>query len=179
VIAAALYARHPDADEGVLARVKAQVVSARSCAEVARELGLGRRLEEHGLLLGRDDAAALAANQSVLAALVEAAIGGVFLERGYDVVAPAVAAAFADRMTWAEVTRVDHKTALQEHLQRQGRSVQYVVVDVSGPPHRRHFTAAAVVGGVEFGRGDGATKKGAEQEAARAALQILETREPG
>jgi ribonuclease-3 len=163
----------------MLARLKAQVVSARACAEVARTLDLGRRLEEHGAELGREDARVLSANQSVLAALTEAAIGAVFLERGYDVVAPAVSEAFADQMLWAEVTRLDHKTALQEHLQRQGRSVQYVVVDVTGPPHQRHFTAAALVTGVELGRGDGATKKAAEQEAARAALQVLEAREAG
>jgi ribonuclease III len=178
-VAQALSDRHPDADEGLLARLKAQVVSARACAEVARALDLGRRLEEHGRELGQEDPGLLAANASVLAALTEAAIGAVFLECGYDVAAPAVAEAFADQMLWAEVTRLDHKTALQEHLQRQGRSVQYVVVDVTGPPHQRQFTAAATVAGVELGRGDGATKKAAEQEAARAALQVLEAREPG
>lgn len=174
MIAEELCHRHPAVDEGVLARLKAQVVSARSCAEVARALDLGRRLEDRGIALGRDDAAGLAANPSVLAALTEAVIGAIFLERGYDVVRPAVVAAFADQMIWAEVTRFDHKTALQEHLQRQGRSVEYVVMDVSGPPHHRHFVTAAMVSGKELGRGEGASKKAAEQEAARAALHVLE-----
>jgi ribonuclease-3 len=174
VIAEELCRRHPDVDEGVLAKFKAQVVSAQSCAEVARGLGLGQRLETQGRALGRDDASELAANPGVLAALTEAVIGAIFIERGYDVVRPAVVGAFAERMIWAEVTRVDHKTALQEHLQRQGRSVEYVVVDVTGPPHRRLVLTAALVAGSELGRGVGATKKASEQEAARAALQVLE-----
>jgi ribonuclease III len=111
--------------------------------------------------------------QSVLAALIEAAIGAVYLAHGFDAVRDAVVEAFADRLQAAADERFDHKTDLQEVLQRQGRSVQYEVVDVSGPPHRRAFVSVARVGGAEIGRGAGSSKKASEQEAARAALDAL------
>jgi ribonuclease-3 len=83
--------------------------------------------------------------------------------------------AFAGPLAEAARGSVDHKTALQENLQRQGRSVRYAVVSDIGPPHARVFTSAAIVGGQELGRGTGATKKASEQEAALAALAALTT----
>jgi ribonuclease-3 len=140
---------------------------------VARDLGLDARLVAQGLEGGHGDVAELARQQSVLAALVEAAIGAVYLARGFDAVREAVVAAFAGRLQAAADERFDHKTDLQEALQRQGRSVQYEVVDVSGPPHRRAFVSVARVDGTELGRGGGSSKKASEQEAARVALAAL------
>ena len=74
-------------------------------------------------------------------------------------------------------TRVDQKTDLQEVLARTGRHVNYVEIAVEGPPHERHFTCAALIDGEEAGRGEGPTKKAAEQEAARQALASLENTE--
>ena len=75
-------------------------------------------------------------------------------------------------------TRVDYKTELQEVLARRGRRVNYAEIAVEGPPHERRFTCAALVDGEEFGRGEGRTKKAAEQEAAREALSRLENEIP-
>jgi ribonuclease-3 len=174
VVAEELYRRHPEVDEGVLARLKAHIVSRRSCTVVARRLGFGARMLAVGLERGREDAARLAATPTVLAALVEAAIGAVYLVHGWEVARDAVVTSFGDRFVWAEQSRLDPKTELQETLQRQGRSVQYVVVSDTGPAHAKHFESIAVVGGVELGRGAGRSKKDSEQEAARAALQHLD-----
>ena len=70
---------------------------------------------------------------------------------------------------------MDYKTELQEELARRGRSVSYNVVDVEGPPHERLFTSAAMVDGAEAGTGRGASKKAAEQAAAREALAKVRT----
>jgi ribonuclease III len=81
--------------------------------------------------------------------------------------------AFNERIEYALTTHVDHKTELQEALARAGRQVNYVVLEVEGPPHERTFTCAANVDGEQLGTGVGSSKKAAEQEAARQALNQL------
>ena len=115
----------------------------------------------------------LAASETVLAELVEAAIGACFLAFGFEPVAAAVVAAFAGRVEYVLEEHVDHKTVLQEELARQGGSVTYLLVDAIGPDHDRLFTTAAIVEGRELGRGSGSSKKASEQEAAREALRAL------
>src|SRR3954462_14804026 len=174
-VAEELLRRFPDDDEGRLAKLRAHVVSRRSCAVVARVLDLGALLERERELRGVD-ATRLGTNRNVLAELCEAAIGAVFLVHGYEVTAEAVIAAFGDRITYAAEAFVDHKTELQEQLARQGASVSYELVDAVGPPHRRRFTTAAVVDGARLGVGYGPSKKVAEQAAAREALARLAAR---
>ena len=175
-VAHALYARHPDFSEGKLAKVRSHVVSRATCAEVARELGLGRRLvEQVASTQTQEELERLARNRNVLAAVIEAALGAPFLQHGFAAIEDAVVAAFAAQIEQALTTRVDHKTDLQELLARMGRQVVYTEIAVEGPPHERRFTCAAVIDGEELGRGDGQTKKAAEQEAAREALVKLDT----
>ena len=69
---------------------------------------------------------------------------------------------------------MDQKTDLQELLARSGSHVTYVEISAEGPPHDRRFTCAAIIGGEELGRGEGQTKKAAEQEAAREVLAKLD-----
>jgi len=115
----------------------------------------------------------LAKNRNVLAALLEAVLGALFLEHGFAPIEAAIVNAFAARIEYALTTHVDHKTELQEALARTGRHVSYVVLSADGPPHERHFTCAAVVGGEQLGAGAGRSKKSAEQEAAQQALATL------
>jgi ribonuclease III len=170
-IARELYERFPDYPEGQLAKIRAHVVSRQSCAAVARRLGLGGRLTEHGGSVPEDELSRLAHNRNVLAALVEAALGALYLEHGFERIRLAVLAAFADRIEYALTTYVDYKTELQEELARRGLSVSYSVLEVEGPPHDRQFTCAAVIDGDQAGTGTGASKKAAEQNAARQALE--------
>jgi ribonuclease-3 len=167
--------RHPDFTEGKLAKVRSHVVSRATCAEVARTLGLGRRLQEAGASTQtEEELERLARNRNVLAAVIEAALGALFLQHGFAAIEDAVVAAFSDQIEHALTTRVDHKTDLQELLARTGRHVTYVEISVEGPPHERRFTCAAIIDGEELGRGEGRTKKSAEQEAAREVLAKLD-----
>jgi len=173
-VAGALYTEHPDFSEGRLAKIRSHVVSRASCAVVARELELGRRLEKRGNgVVPIDELNRLVRNRNVLAALLEAALGALFLEHGFESIEHAVVGAFRGRIDYTLTSFVDHKTELQEALARQGRSVRYEVIDSEGPPHDRRFTSAALVDGERLGVGSGRSKKAAEQEAARQALDAL------
>ncbi len=172
-IAHHLFRRLPDQAEGELARVRAHVVSRESCAAVADDLGLAGDLAARAAALGATDAGAVMESQAVRAALVEAAIGGCYIEHGFELVADAVVEAFSGRVDYALVEHVDYKTVLQEALARLDRSVTYVVAETSGPPHQRAYTSVAMVGGHELGRGSGSSKKASEQRAAREALEAL------
>jgi ribonuclease-3 len=142
---------------------------------VAAELDLGRRLVAHAASAQtEEELERLSLNRNVLAAVIEAAMGALFLQHGFAAIEEAVVAAFADQIEHALTTRVDHKTDLQELLARTGSHVTYAEVSVQGPPHDRRFTCAAIIGGEELGRGEGRTKKAAEQEAAREALAKLD-----
>jgi ribonuclease-3 len=169
VIARTLYDRFPEFTEGRMAKVRSHVVSRASCAVVSRELELGERLRSEGT----DDADKLSRNRNVLAALLEAALAALYLEHGFEAIEPAIVEAFNPRIEYALTTFVDHKTELQERLARTGRSVSYATVKVEGPPHDRSFTAAAIIDGEMVGTGKGRSKKDAEQDAAREALEGL------
>ena len=172
-VARELYERYPDFSEGQLAKIRSHVVSRASCAVVARELALGERMADRAVSVPQDELTRLSRNRNVLAALLEAALGALFLENGFEQIEDAVVAAFVGRIEYALTTHVDHKTELQEALARRGQSVTYSVLEVEGPPHERSFTAAATVGGERLGVGRGRSKKDAEQEAAREALALL------
>jgi ribonuclease-3 len=168
VIAQALYDRYPEFAEGQLSKIRAHVVSRRSCAVVAGELGLDRRLEESGEI--PDD---LRRSTNVLAALMEAVLAALYVEHGLERTSGPIVDAFDGQIQEALHDPSDHKTALQEELAKRGERVEYVTLSTDGPPHDRTFTCAAVVDGTRLGAGTGRTKKDAEQEAAREALAHL------
>ncbi len=172
-IAAALYDRFPDFSEGHLTKMRAQAVSRVSCAAVARRLDLGRRLRERGEELRGDETATFSRNGRILAAVLEAALGALYLEHGFDPIRDAVVEAFEEPLERALTSPLDHKTALQEALGRDGRKATYSVLEVEGPPHERLFTCAVLIDGEQAGTGSGRSKKEAEQAAAREALDAL------
>jgi ribonuclease-3 len=116
---------------------------------------------------------ALIATERVLASVIEAVIGAVYLQHGYDVAAAAVVQAFAPEIEEALERPVDFKSALQERLARRGETVTYAVTDETGPPHDRTFTVSAQIDGDELATGVGRSKKDAEQQAARSAMLEL------
>jgi ribonuclease III len=172
-VARALYDRFPEFSEGRMAKVRSHVVSRASCAVISAELGLGQRLVETAAGTSTEDVERLSHNRNVLAALLEAAIAAAYLEHGFEAIEPAIVAAFEPRIEYALTSHVDHKTELQEQLARTGRSVFYTTLKVEGPPHDRSFTAAAVIGDEVVGTGVGRSKKDAEQQAAKQALDVL------
>jgi ribonuclease-3 len=172
--ARALYERYPDFTEGRMAKIRSHVVSRASCAEVARELDLGKKLIRYGHGVSKEEIERLSENRNVLAALLEAVLAALFLEHGFEPVDGAIVAAFSSRIEYAISGHVDFKTELQEALARRGQQVLYTVLDAVGPPHERTFTCAATVDGERLGTGIGQTKKAAEQAAAKQVLERLE-----
>jgi len=159
---------------GRLTKVRAQAVSGAACAQVAHDLDVPERLRAQAPESDERGFDMLIASERVLSSVTEAVIGAVYLGCGYDRVAMPVVAAFAGQIDEALNHSADFKSVLQERVARRGAVVDYAVVEETGPPHDRHFTIAARVKGREVGRGEGRTKKLAEQEAAAQGLAEFE-----
>ena len=159
---------------GRLTKIRAQAVSGRSCMEVAERIGMPERLRAAAPEGTGQNADALVRTERVLASVIEAVIGACYLAFGYEQTAAAVVEAFVPEIEQALDHPVDFKSALQERLARRGELVAYTVTEEEGPPHDRIFTVVATVSGTEVGRGQGRSKKDAEQEAAKEALDRIE-----
>jgi ribonuclease-3 len=157
---------------GRLTKIRAQAVSGPSCRAVAERLGVPERLA--AAAPEGTSVAALAVTERVLASITEAIIGACYLHAGYDATASAVVEAFAPEIEEALEHPVDYKSSLQERLAQRAQVVAYVVTAESGPPHERVFTVVARIGDIVLGEGTGRSKKAAEQEAARVALDRFE-----
>jgi ribonuclease III len=171
VVAEHSYHQFPDFPEGTLAKLRAAVVNSRVLAEVAEELGIG-----DVLLLGRgEEASGGRTKASILADSLEAVIGAVYLDAGWDAAGPLVLRLLGDRIerAAAEPDDFDHKSRLQELTVRQGEGTPQYEVRGSGPDHDRHYVAEVFVSGELRGSGEGSSKKDAEQEAARNAWREL------
>jgi ribonuclease-3 len=158
---------------GRLTKIRAQAVSGVSCRAVAERLSLPDRLRAAAPVGAQGSAAALLETERVLASVIEAVIGACYLHAGYERTAAAVVEAFAPEIEDALAHPVDFKSALQELLARRGAEVTYAVTSEEGPAHARTYTVAASVDGRELGSGRGRSKKHAEQQAAREAVDGL------
>jgi ribonuclease-3 len=159
---------------GRLTKIRAQAVSGASCAQVAERVGVPERLRATAPEGVGESAAALVETERVLASVIEAVIGACYLQLGYDRTAEAVVEAFAPEIKEALEHPVDFKSALQERVAQSGDVVVYEVTAEHGPPHDRTFDVEASVGGTAIGTGSGRSKKAAEQEAARVALDSMD-----
>jgi ribonuclease III len=170
-----LFPRFERYGAGRLTKVRAQAVSGASCARVAHGLEVPDELRATAPdgTTGRS-AEMLVASERVLASICEAIIGAAYLAFGFERTAPAVVESFGREIEEALEHPVDYKSVLQERLARRAEVVTYETVAEEGPAHDRSFIAVAQVAGQELGRGEGKTKKGAEQEAALQALDRLE-----
>ena len=157
---------------GRLTKIRAQAVSGPSCRAVAERLGVPERLA--AAAPEGTSVAALAVTERVLASITEAIIGACYLHAGYEATASAVVEAFSPEIEEALEHPVDFKSSLQERLAQRAQVVEYVVTAESGPPHERVFTVVARIGDIVLGEGTGRSKKAAEQEAARVALDRFE-----
>jgi ribonuclease III len=170
-----LYPRFERYGAGRLTKVRAQAVSGASCARVARALGVPERLREAAPAGEGRGAGELVDSERVLASVCEAIIGAAYLAFGFERVSGAVVRSFEGEIDEALEHPVDYKSVLQERLARRAEVVVYRIESEEGPAHDRSFVAVAEVTGKELGRGEGKTKKGAEQEAALQALEALES----
>jgi ribonuclease-3 len=168
-----LFPRFERYGAGRLTKVRAQAVSGASCARVALDLGVPERLRASAPDGTGPSFEMLADSERVLASVCEAIIGACYLAFGIERVAPAVVAAFESEIGAALEHSVDYKSLLQERLARRAEVVEYRIDAQDGPAHDRSFVAVAEVAGNELGRGEGRSKKAAEQEAALQALEEL------
>jgi ribonuclease-3 len=169
-----LYPRFERYGAGRLTKVRAQAVSGSSCARVARLLAVQEELRKTAPEGTGRTAEMLVDSERVLASVCEAIIGAAYLTWGLERTAPAVVESFRGEIEQALENPVDYKSVLQERLARRAEVVAYRTVAEEGPAHDRSFIAVAEVAGQELGRGEGKTKKAAEQEAALHALDTLD-----
>jgi ribonuclease-3 len=162
---------------GRLTKIRAQAVSGPSCRAVAERLRLAERLQAAAPAEFPPGATGMLGTERVLASVIEAVIGACFLHAGYARTAQAVVAAFGAEIEQAMEHPLDFKSALQELLAQQRAVVSYEVTQEMGPPHDRTFEVAATVDGRVIGAGVGRSKKLAEQQAARRAVERVQQEE--
>lgn len=177
LISARIFERLPDSNEGDLSKIKAYLVSAVNLVHLAERIRLGGFL----LLSRGEDKTGGRAKRAILVDAYEALLGAIYLDGGVQ-----AAASFLERqmgtllnsLDLRHLTYGDFKSALQEQLHNIGRPEPvYRVVDEIGPDHRKVFVVEVVVGDEVVSRSSGRTKKEAQQEAARMALEGLKEKE--
>jgi len=171
LVAEYLYKNFSHRPEGELTRMRADMVCEQALAVVANRLGLGQYL-----LLGHgEEQTGGRMRDSILADAVESVIAASFLDGGME-----AAKQFVDRFVLCDVPvgkmhNLDYKTALQELVQQKKyQTLSYALLGETGPDHNKQFTAAVMLNGEQIGSGTGSSKKRAEQEAARAAMERLQ-----
>ena len=171
VIAEELYKRFPEHPEGRLTEMRSRLVRTETLAQLSAHLRIGDRLYlGHG-----EEQSGGRSRERNLARALEAVLGALLLDRGFARARKATLALFRDLLgpLPAEASR-DYKSLLQEEVQALGKpSPSYQVVGQEGPDHTRRFTVEVVVEGASLAVGAGATKRRAEQEAAKAAYARL------
>ncbi len=171
IVADHLYRTFPDLPEGDLTRIRANLVCEGSLVLVAKEWDLGRYLK-----LGKgENACGGRSRPSILADAVEAVLAAVFLDGGLEHDRNIIQRFLLDRMEQVNRASRDHKTYLQELVQRKsGQVLSYELIGESGPDHNKTFQMQVLLNGQPIGQGTGHSKKEAEQAAANAAIERLE-----
>lgn len=173
VIGDLLFQKFPELDEGALSKMKAYLVSAPSLARKARDYGMG-----DVILLGvGEEKTGGRKKDSLLANLFEALIAAVYLDGGIEPARRLIETTFKDEIHAIDEENLlfqDYKTALQEVAQAKGLQLpEYSVVEEVGPDHDKRFVIEVKLGG-RVARGEGTSKKEAQQQAARHALREFE-----
>ena len=170
VVAEHLYRNFPDRPEGELTRMRADMVCEQSLAAVANKLGLGQHM-----LLGHGEERFGGKNRpSILADAVESIIAASFLDGGFEAAAGIIRRFILTDVPVKKLHNVDYKTALQELVQqKKNQVISYTLVGESGPDHDKSFQVNVSLNGTVVGTGEGSSKKRAEQDAARCAMERL------
>ena len=170
VVADHLYRNFPDRPEGELTRMRADMVCEQSLAAVAHKLGLGQHM-----LLGHGEAQGGGKNRpSILADAVESIIAASYLDGGFEAAAGIIRRFILTEVPVKKLQNVDYKTSLQELVQqRKNQVLAYTLTGESGPDHDKSFQVQVTLNGKVVGHGEGSSKKRAEQDAARSAIEEL------
>ncbi len=164
-----LYLQYPKKPEGDLSRIRASYVCEPTLALCAKELNLGEYL-----LLGKgEDMTGGRERDSILSDAMEATIGAVYLDGGF-----AEAKRYIEEFVLKDIEKkklfYDSKTYLQEIVQREHETLEYVLLKEEGPDHHKSFYVGVVLDGKQIAEASGRTKKKAEQAAAYEAILLLE-----
>ncbi|MCL6644588.1 MAG: ribonuclease III [Dehalococcoidia bacterium] len=176
VVARLLFERCPEAGEGELTRIRAEIVRGSTLAQAAARIGLGQYL-----ILGRgEEAAGGRTRERNLAGALEALVGAVYLDRGLRAAAALIRRLLREEIDQAirEGVRPDAKSSLQHLAQaRWHEPPEYVTVEHTADAPARRFVVEVKVAGQPLGRGEGRSKREAQQRAAQAALEGLRLKE--
>ena len=170
LVAEYLYRSFPNRPEGELTRMRADMVCEGTLAAAANRIGLGKHLllghgEEQGGGRSRD---------SILADAMESVIAACFLDGGLEAALEVVRRFILVEVPVTKLHTADYKTQLQELVQqKKNQTLAYKLVGQSGPDHDKSFDVEVSLNGQVVGRGSGSSKKRAEQDAARAAIEKL------
>ena len=169
-VAEYLYCTFPDRPEGELTRMRADMVCEQTLANVAGRIGLGNHL-----LLGKgEEQGGGRTRNSILADAVESVIAASFLDGGMSAAKQFIQKFILVEVPVKKLHNVDYKTSLQELVQQKKNQVlTYTLVGESGPDHDKHFEVEVCLNGKVVGLGSGSSKKRAEQDAARVAIETL------
>ena len=170
VVATYLYQAFPDRPEGELTRMRADMVCEQALAVVANRLELGKHL-----LLGNGEEQGGGRNRaSILADAVESVIAATFLDGGMDAAKNFIKTFILCDVPVTKLHNADYKTALQERVQRKkDQTLRYALTGETGPDHDKRFMVQVLLNNAVVGEGSGSSKKRAEQDAARVALENL------
>lgn len=170
VVADHLYRSFPNRPEGELTRMRADMVCERALAKVAHQIGLG----DHILLGKGEEQGGGRSRESILADAVESIIAACYLDGGMDAAKQLVERFVLSDVPAVKLHNTDYKTALQELVQqKKNQIIQYTLVGESGPDHDKQFRVELSINGEVIGSGTGTSKKRAEQEAAKTAIEAL------
>lgn len=162
-----LFHRFPKDDEGRLSKLKSQLVSRASLVEWAKELKLGQYIR----MSASEEQSGGRQRDSILANAVEALIGAIFLDQGFEKARDFVLAKFSRKK---RIIETDYKSKLQEMIQKKFRMPPtYVILDEAGPDHDKIFHVQVRVRKNALGEGKGRSKKEAEQDAAHRAIKVF------
>ena len=172
VVAEYLYKNFPDRPEGELTRMRADMVCETSLAAVAAQLDLGKHL-----LLGHgEEQGGGRTRASTLADAVESIIAASFLDGGMAAAEGIIRRFVLCNVPVGKLHNADYKTTLQELVQQKKNQVlTYTLVGESGPDHDKQFFVEVALNGQTIGKGSGSSKKRAEQDAARVAIESIKS----
>lgn len=173
VVAEYLYRAYPAQPEGQLAQMKSYLVSKKHLAVCAARLQLGEYLR-----FGKgEESSGGKRRESLLANCLEAVLGAIFLDGGFNQVRRTVVRFLGEDMDKGLGSLKDAKSRLQERVQVVFSAVpEYRVVSATGPSHQPHFEVEVLFGGEVLGRGEGSSKREASQVAAQSAIKLLKSR---
>ncbi len=168
VIADYLYTHYKET-EGEMTKVRANYVCENANYRYATDLGL-----QQYILLGHGEIKDGDPKKAITADIFEALMGAIYIDQGYATVRKVILNIIVPYMEDDNIVFFsDYKSSLQEFVQTEQKSIEYVITNEEGPAHNKKFTVDVVIDGIVYGTGVGYSKKEAEQESAKYALEKL------